>query len=160
MLQNTMILLSTRLKDREKVLTALDVASMSFFLTGSRYFSASLIMGREADGEEVDYDFYTQDSIGTLQLLMCLGFSVLNDPDTMDLTNDYDGDPNVSTVLRHPVGIDVQLVRDLAAKKFTQELLLYMAPLVQGKHTKDQARVAWNNAYEFYQQVQSGRFVV
>lgn len=123
--------------ERQKILAALNAADSNFY-TGSRYFKS------QEESNDSDYDFFAgNEGPHMVHFLLELGFKYHRSP-----LMGYDGDPNTAVVLRHPCGVDVQLVVDIPAKIFCQKLLKTMGLLLDAQ--KDDVYDYWKKAFLFY----------
>lgn len=103
-------------KDRvSQILDSLDRSKFHFYLTGSR------CMGCE--GKNSDWDFFTTYNMEVVSFLRSFGFVSINELDPLSSYGYPEGDilQELKYVLRHPIGIDVQLVFDANKKKTIQD---------------------------------------
>lgn len=115
---------------REAVLFAMHDSDPTFHLTGSRLF------GRAKP--DSDWDFFTADLPQVRQFLTSIGFKVLSG-------SHYD-DLQAAIVFRHPLGIDVQCVKDVD-KKFKVQKALKAAKVPFWMIDKGSTRTIWNAMY-------------
>jgi len=128
------------------LLSALRMSPFEFALTGSRYFFPADVARRVDNGESVDYDFYVNNDPQVFEFLHLLGFRMHGD----DLTDSYEGDPNIALVLRHKHGnIDVQLVSDIHAKEFVQRMLSELGVL-DPDTPREAVKEFWRRGFELY----------
>lgn len=138
----------------QNLLKQLEDSPIHFFLTGSRFFGHAK--------ESSDWDFYTQDSRVTRNILEGMGFRIYKREQFLDLIQLpgegyhaitdaplYDDD-NIVSVARHPLGVDIQLQRDLGLKFMAQEMVFnQLNKNGYGKLNKNEARDLWNRTYKF-----------
>ncbi len=111
----------------QAVLQELASLPMNFYLTGSRFFRSYT--------DSSDYDFFTADDPDTEELLLKRGFVVHSESSYLD--------SETNKVLRHPLGIDVQLVVDVFRKSKAQAILL---PFFRHRPMdKGAARTLWDH---------------
>ena len=115
------------IKFENSVVHSLNSSTYKFVLTGSRFFGTCR--------PESDWDFFTDNGEAIQQYLVSYGFKRLE-------TSSY-VDSSIVEVLRHPDGVDVQLVEDAGLKAAAQQILAGMLAFlprdafVDGKKRKE-----------------------
>lgn len=121
---------------KETVLDSLRHSTLSFYLTGSRYF------GGATDGS--DWDFFCQHSEEVRNFLCSIGFYPLSE-------DAYSGDMNIVEIYRYSsseITVDVQMQKDLLKKKRAQDRIKKMGISPKSFPEKWMRKTLWNLAYQ------------
>ena len=128
-----MVLIMTQsyINDVQRVLNQMDTSEYKFYLTGSRFFGGCQV-------NESDYDFFVESTPQIVVFLYNLGFK--------DITaSSMYKDSLIHVIMRHPTGIDVQVVNNIYLKIKAQALLKELG-IFTWLTDKNYRRVLWDRA--------------
>lgn len=125
----------------QAVLKKMSESILQFTLTGSRFAGTNK--------EHSDWDFFTEENGLTISQLRQLGFSCIYKENVGSNVSMY-GDVASSFVYRHPVGIDVQVIKTeyFAAKKFANEFLLKQNTSLLRNASKFKSKEIWTKTIQ------------